>query len=412
MQDIIVEKPYAFIEPHRGNWVPSTIQRLRLVDHYLNYFEGVVSHEVRNIGRLEESLRAGHGIILAPNHCRYADPLAMGWVARQANVHVYAMASWHLFHQGRLQAFAIRMCGGFSVFREGLDRTSLDTAIDVVARAERPLVIFPEGTVFRNNDQISPLLDGVSFLARSAARKRKKADLGKVVIHPVAIKYLYRGDVAAAAEPVIRRLENQLTWARTLPANNLVDRVNRLSEGLFALREIQFRGSSSSGGLGTRKQNLVEAILGPAEERILGQKQFGDVVPRIKALRTKLMPELLASQGMPGRDQIWSLFEDIYAAQIVSAYPEEPLASPTEMQLLETVERLDEDVNDHSEIHRPLHAVLDVGDPIEASPNKPPRGEADPIMESLQVGIQSMLNRLKTESPPFVQPSPDRESNR
>ncbi|MEM8732654.1 MAG: 1-acyl-sn-glycerol-3-phosphate acyltransferase [Planctomycetota bacterium] len=410
MQDIIVEKPYAFIEPHRGNWVPSTIQRLRLVDHYLNYFEGVVSHEVRHIERLEESLRAGHGIILAPNHCRYADPLAMGWIARQAGVHVYAMASWHLFHQGRLQAFAIRMCGGFSVYREGLDRTSLDTAIEVVANAERPLVIFPEGTVFRNNDQISPLLDGVSFLARSAARKRKKADAGRVVIHPVGIKYLYGGDAAAAAEPVITRLEKQLTWSRTIPATDLVRRVNRLSEGLFALREIQFRGAPTDGPLSRRKQELVEAILGPIEEQILGQPQSGDVVPRIKTLRTKLMPDLLASQGTHRRDEIWSWLEDIYAAQIVTAYPEAPLQSPTEMQLLETVERLDEDVNDHSQIHRPLHAILEIGEPIEASPDKPPRGEVDPIMGCLQTGIQSMLDRLKTESPPF-QPSPSRSAH-
>lgn len=400
MQDIIVEKPYAFIEAHRGNWVPSAIQRLRLVDLYLNYFEGVVSHEVRNIHLLEDSLRAGHGIILAPNHCRYADPLAMGWVSRQAGIHVYAMASWHLFHQGRLQAFAIRMCGGFSVFREGLDRTSLDTAIDVVARAERPLVIFPEGTVFRNNDKISPLLDGVSFLARSAARKRKKADGGKVVIHPVAIKYLYRGDVAAAAEPVVQRLETQLTWSRTLPPSDLLSRVNRLSEGLLTLREIQFCGRAFEGPLAERKQHLIDAILGPIEDTVLGQPQAGDVIPRIKTLRTKMMPELLQVQGTPRRDELWSLFEDIYAAQIVAAYPEAPLDSPTEMQLLETVERLDEDVNDRSEIHRPLHAILEVGEPIEASPDKPPRGEPDPIMGDLHHGIQSMLDGLKLESPP------------
>ena len=101
------------------------IQKLRLVDKYLNYFEGIHSHEVRGVELLKKSLEANRSVLLAPNHCRYADPLAMGFVAREAGVHVYAMASWHLFNQGLLQAFAIKMCGGFSVNREGMDRKFL-----------------------------------------------------------------------------------------------------------------------------------------------------------------------------------------------------------------------------------------------------------------------------------------------
>ena len=135
---VVLDRPYEFVPPHRGNWWPSFIQRFRIVDHYLRRKEGVVSHECRNLDVFRDSLKRGDGILLAPNHCRYADPLVLGWPAREVRTHVYAMASWHLFNKGRFDSFAIRKMGGFSINREGTDRQSLETAIDILATAERP----------------------------------------------------------------------------------------------------------------------------------------------------------------------------------------------------------------------------------------------------------------------------------
>ena len=105
--------------------------------------------------------------------------LVMGWPARILGTHVFAMASWHLFNEGWFDAFAIRKMGGFSINREGTDRQSLETAIDILANAERPLILFPEGSTNRLNDYLLPLLEGVTFIARSAARRRasKRADV-------------------------------------------------------------------------------------------------------------------------------------------------------------------------------------------------------------------------------------------
>ena len=401
MQNIIVEKPYKFVPPHRGNWVPSLVHKLKISDKYLNYFEGVTSYEVRNVGRLIESLAAGHGIILAPNHCRYADPLAIGWVAREASTHVFAMASWHLFNEGRLKAFAMRMCGGFSVYREGPDRASLDTAIEAVSEAIRPLVIFPEGTVFRTNDYVQPLLDGVSFLARTAARKKEKAGKGRVVIHPVAIKYLFRGDVEQAVEPVVQKLERRLTWEEPAVQLDLLPRLERLSQALFSLREIQYFGAAQTGTLVERKQGLIERLLAPLEEQWLGKPQAGDLMPRVKQLRTKLLPVLTKANSQAERDQIWQHLADIYYAQMIQAYPLDYLDNPTDTRILETVERLEEDVHDLPTIQRPLHAVLEVGEAIEVDPVKPPRGEADPVTFSLQSSLSTMLSDLANEAKPF-----------
>src|SRR4030095_9489633 len=57
MQNIIVEKPYQFVPPHRGNWLPRMLLRVGQIHTLFNRFgHGVVSHECRNVERLRESL--------------------------------------------------------------------------------------------------------------------------------------------------------------------------------------------------------------------------------------------------------------------------------------------------------------------------------------------------------------------
>src|SRR5690606_18357668 len=103
-----------------------------------------------------------------------------------------------------LDRFAIPKMGGFSIWREGLDRQSLDMAVELLAEARRPLLVFPEGTTNRTNDSLQPLLDGVLFIARTALRRREKADGGAVVIHPVGIKYVFQGDIVAWSDRYLR----------------------------------------------------------------------------------------------------------------------------------------------------------------------------------------------------------------
>lgn len=410
MQNIIIAKPYRFIPPHRGTWVPSLIQSLRVVDAYLNRFEGIASHEVRGIEHLRDSLRQRHGIVLAPNHCRYADPLAVGWVARQADVHLYAMASWHLFHKNSFQSFAMRMCGAFSVYREGIDRQSLDTAIDILVDASRPLVVFPEGAVFRTNDQLQPLLDGVAFLARSAARRRAKREGGKIVIHPVGIKYVFREDAIESMLPVIDALESRFTW-RTHPTESgeeknvqhVLQRVKRLDEALLSLKEIQHWGQAQSGDIAQRRRQLVEHLLETVEAKWLGSTQSGSMLPRIKQLRMKLVPRLLkpvANAHAPS--EIWADLEKLYTAQQIGSYPEGYLDQLTDMRLLETVERIEEDITDRATRHRSLHAILQVGEALVVDPEKPAKDEPDPLMRNLQERLEAMLAPLMHEARPLT----------
>jgi len=402
MQNVIVDKPYQFIPPHHGDWVPWLVQKLRIVDLYLNKFEGIESHEVRGVEHLKSSLQAGHGILLAPNHCRYADPIAMGWIARQVDVYIYSMASWHLFHQSRLQSFAMRMCGGFSVYREGVDRQSLNTAVEVLVRAKRPLVVFPEGTVFRTNDILQPLLDGVAFLARTAAKRRAKQDGGQVVIHPVAIKYLFQGDLAKSVEPVLADIEQRLTLRREGVEQPLVQRVSKISQAILALQEIKYLEAVQSGCIAERQRLLIEHLLCPLEQEWLGRCLNETIMPRVKQLRTAIVPRLFQPQTTAiEKTRLWAQLADIYVAQQIASQPSDYLDQPTETRVLETIERIEEDLTDRSRVHRPLHAILQIGPAVEVDSERPSREGADPVMSQLTQSLRGMLTQLAREARPL-----------
>lgn len=400
MQDIIIEKPYRFIPPHRGRWFPSMMLKTGIIPWYLRKYEGVVSCRLEGVDYFRESQRRGYGVLLAPNHCRYADPVVLSYLACEADVLMYAMASWHLFHQNRFTAWAIRTMGAFSVYREGMDRQALDMAVDVLSTNERPLVVFPEGAVFRTNDLLQPLLDGVGFMARSAAKRRVKEENDKpVVIHPVAIKYVFQGDLDKAVSKTLDNLERRLTWT-SLNREPILKRIHRVTMAMLSLKEIEYLGEPQSGTIVERQQRLVDHLLDPLELEWLGKSADGPIIPRIKALRMKIVPELTTGE-LPNaeRDRRWLHLEKIYLSQQVASYPPDYLTPPTtDTRILETVERLEEDLTDRANVHGPLEVVLRVGQAIEVPADRPPRGEEDPIMRSLRDELQRMLNDLSNES--------------
>jgi len=399
MQKIVIEKPYTFRPPHRGNWWPNFIQAFELYWPYLRRSGGIVSCEVRDAELLAASLRAGHGIMLTPNHARNADPILIGQLAKKVKTHVFAMASWHLFNQDWFTSFAIHKMGAFSINREGVDRQAINTAIEILETGERPLVVFPEGAVSRTNDHLHAMLDGVAFIARTAAKRRQKRDGSKVVIHPVAIKYLFQGDLKTAVSGVLSEIEHRLSWhpQTQLP---LLSRITKVGRALLCLKELEYFGREQTGAFEHRLAGLINRLLGPLEEEWLGGQQTGFTVPRVKNLRMKILPEMV--QGTideAERQRRWKQLAAIYLAQQVSCYPPDYLSTPTVDRLLETVERFEEDLTDKARVHGSLHAVIQVGEAIEVSPQRDRKAESDPIMMRLEDDLQAMLDKLALESP-------------
>jgi len=400
MQNIIVEKPYRFIPPYRTTFWSTVIRGLRIHQYYLWRSEGVTSYEVRDVQRLRRSIEARHSILITPNHPRTADPLAMGWLTVEANTHVYSMASWHLFHQDWLTAWAIRAMGGFSVNREGVDRQAINMAVDLLTEGKRPLIVFPEGATSRTADRLQALLDGVAFIARAAAKKRaKQSPPGKVVVHPVAVKYYYSGDIRRAADDVLSDIEHRLTWQpqRHLP---LLARIVKVGSALLSLKEIEYLGHPQSGTLAERMGRLMDQLLGPIEEEWFGSVQTGPVVPRVRNLRVKILPDMVAGRvTAEERTRRWQQLADIYLAQQLSAYPPDYLARPTVDRVLEMIEKFEEDLTDKARIHGKLKVVLQIGEAIEVSPERDKKADIDPLMTQIQTSLQGMIDELAAASP-------------
>ncbi|WP_425616451.1 1-acyl-sn-glycerol-3-phosphate acyltransferase [Anatilimnocola sp. NA78] len=401
MQKIIVEKPYRFTPAYHSWMFPWFFQFIRLPYHYLRRKEGVVEHEIRGVEFLQQSLAAKHAILLTPNHPRTADPVAMGFLSKAAHCELYAMASWHLFQHGWLNSTIIRMMGAFSVNREGVDRQAINTAIDLLSEGRRPLVIFPEGATSRTADYLHALLDGVAFIARAAAKKRAKlTPPGKVVVHPVAVKYLFRGNLASAADEVLTRIEDRLSWQPQRQLD-LLARVSKAGLALLSLKEIEYFGQTQTGTLAERLQKLIDRLLRPLEEHWLGNAQEGTTVPRVRTLRTKILPEMVANTiDSEERKRRWRDLADLYLAQQLSSYPPEYLTTrPSVDRVLETIEKLEEDLTDSAKVHGHLKVILQVGPAIEVSAERDRKAPIDPLMLAIQQQLQGMMDKLALESP-------------
>jgi 1-acyl-sn-glycerol-3-phosphate acyltransferase len=401
MQNIVIDKPYQFVPPLRHRWWPAVLQPF--LPWYLNRVWGVTSVECRNVEPLRASVAAGDGIVLAPNHCRLCDPMVLGSLTPHIGTPLHAIGSWHLFMQDRTSAWMARMCGAFSIYREGMDRQSVNTAIDIIEHARRPLIIFPEGVVSRTNDIFHELLEGASFIARSAAKKRAKHDQpGRVVVFPIALKYYFRGDLQATLEPVLADIEHRLSWQSQnhLP---LFDRIVKMGGALLCLKEIEYLGRPQEGTLFERLARLIDHLLMPLEDEWLQGKREPHVVARVKKLRSAILADMVGGAISPEeRDRRWRQLADIYLAQQLSWYPPDYLRSrPTPERLLETVERFEEDLTDAARVHRPLECVIEVGEAIEVSPERDRAAKTDPLLSAIHEQVQGMLDRLADATVPL-----------
>ncbi|MDA1015968.1 MAG: 1-acyl-sn-glycerol-3-phosphate acyltransferase [Planctomycetota bacterium] len=397
MQRVVFDEPYTFIPPHNGKlW---SILFGWYLPRYHRKANGIVAHEIRHIDRLKESMRQGHGIVIAPNHPRPSDPMVLGFLQKAAGTMLNTMASWHIFKQDRMQAFMARRFGAFSIYREGMDRTAINCAIDILEHARRPLVIFPEGVISRTNGHLGSLMDGTAFIARSAAKKRdKQTSAGKVVIHPVALKYVFLGDVETAVRNVLRDIEHRLTWHahEELP---LFARIEKVGQTLLSLKEIEYLGESGTGEIYHRIRRLIDHLLHPLETEWLKETQSTDVVSRVKRLRSEIVSGMVGGDvGKAERDRRWRQLADCYLAQQLSFYRPNYLRgdSPPE-RFLETVERFEEDLTDASRVHTGWKVIMEICEPIEVAPKRDRGSESDPAMDALQFSLESTIAKLTQE---------------
>ena len=389
MNTVVSDKPYVPVPPYHGTLWPRAMNLY--VPRYMRRRYGTTGVEIAGADKLRASIAAGHGILITPNHCRDEDPFILSTLTKEVGQPFFVVASAHLFMGNKVQAFLLRRAGAFSIYREGMDKQAVQTSIEIIETAERPLVIFPEGHISRTNDRLTPMLEGTALIARQAAKKRAKEDK-KVVVHPVAIRYSFPFDVESAAARMLDEIETRLTWR---PSRNLslFERFRKVGEGLLALKELQYLGHTQEGTIDERISKLSDAILTPMEAEWVHGNADGHAVARVKRLRAAILPDMIKGElSEDEKARRWRLLEDADLAQQLYHYPPGYISeSAPPGRIIETVERFEEDLTGKVTVHGPVAARLTVGDAIEVSTGREARGESDPLMAAIEGQLRAML---------------------
>jgi hypothetical protein len=288
-------------------------------------------------------------------------------------------------------------------------------AIQILLDAKRPLILFPEGALTRHSDLLEELMEGPSFIARQAARKLEKSGSTKrVVIHPVAIRYAFMGDLEKTVGPVLDERERQLSWQPQRHLS-LVDRLAQIGSALLSLKEIEFTGQPGSGPLFDRAERLIEDVLSQLESSWNVRDSSGCAVARVKRIRTAIVPSLIKG-NLTGeeRDRRWRDLAAAYYVQQLSHYPRDYLQSDDNVpeRIVETVERLEEDFTDATPNFAPFRATVEVGEAIVVGAHRDRGVSGDPIMDEVKQELESMIAGLWSERlaelklrPPAVEPT-------
>lgn len=388
MQKLIISEPYEFFPPLLNPFWHALI--LRGMPARMRKEYGVAAVELHGEEHLRASYEAGHGVMLCPNHCRPSDPFLFSAVSARLARPVHIMAGWHIFKQGRIQRFLLQRVGVFSMHREMTDWHSLRCAEDILCAARDPLLLFPEGITSRTNDHLFSFMRGAAHLARRAARRRSRRG-GRVVIHPVGIRYFCDGDPVVAARTKLDEVE-ALAGLPSPPEWPLLDRIRHTGAALLARKEVEYCGSARTGSLSSRLVFLQEHVLAPLEAEWVRRPRGGPVMARGKAVRTAILPGLVDPRTPSAeRERRWRHLTDLSLVQQLHCYPASYLNSGEPERLLEIVEHFEEDLTDRVRPQHPLRAVLVIGEAIEIPPLLAPEPRRDPLMEILRGRIEALL---------------------
>ena len=366
---------------------------------YLHRYYGIAEVAVQGLPNFDRQFGPRDGVLLAPNHSQDSDPHVMLEAGHRAGRPFYFMAAWQLFRtRGGLDGFLLQRMGAFSVDREGCDRRAIQQAITLLTTGNS-LVVFPEGEVYRLNERLTPLLDGVAFMAVSAQRDLDREAAGRRVwIVPAAIRYRYVDDISPQLAAAMDRLEARML-IKSSPNSPLSERIVRFGELLLTIKEKERLGRSceTDGDLPTRVGRLLEHLLARHETAYLKRTPSAETVPlRIKALRRQLLT-LWTDEASDSATRIAArdALDDVQLVLQLYSYPGNYISQkPTLERMAETIEKFEEDLDGQTRPKGRRRATLLFGDPIDLSQfsnQGRPRIVAAEVTDKLEAAIQSLM---------------------
>ena len=320
----------------------------------------------------------GHPTVLAPNHAAHADPVVMFLLSKRLSQQYYFMAARESFDTGKfgnLRSFLLQRFGAYSIIRGTADRNAFRTTREILTNGDRPIVIFGEGEISRQNDTVMRFERGVTQLCFWALDDMQKAEIDKpLYIVPIGIKYQYPQDMWSAIDTALTRLEHAI-----LPPTDQkpVERYERLRQiGVTVLRtlaaEYQYKVDDTV-PLDVHIQKLKGQILSRAEQ-IMGIHTEADVLTRVRALKNLVDAEIykdieqMTEYERKIHEELLQKFQQFYPdlerlinfIAISDGYVAE---APSPERFLEVIIRLEREVFGTAKMRGPRVATLRVGEP-------------------------------------------------
>jgi hypothetical protein len=366
----------------------------------------IVETDVQGLDSLTALLSHGDSVLLTPNHADHADVYVLYELSRRLKKPFTYMAAYQIFTG--LARRVLPRIGVFSVDREGADLSAFKTAVNLLAEGRFPLVIFPEGEIYRVAERVTPLREGAFAIAAAATRKIEGSGR-KLWIVPVGLCYRFVAghDPLPALRSLMDRLETRFTW-RVQQHRPLVDRILHFADGALSLKEVEYLGSPASGAFKDRAANLMERILTEMEGRLLRGRRATTIPERVKELRRACL-ELLEKPECQKGSVAWQTarndLEDLFLVMQIFSYPGDYVRlNPTVERLAETLMKCEEDFLgvDQAPPRAARRAVVRIGEPLDLSDRLAAAGQSKPrqLVPVLATEIEARIQSLLDSMPP------------
>ncbi len=312
----------------------------------------------------------------------------------------YYMAAYQIFTG--LYGKVLPRLGVYPVDRESSDLKAFKASIKILEEGKNPLVVFPEGEIYRLSDRVAPIWEGTASLAVSALRKIEDASR-TIWIVPVGIKYRFieSEDPLPWLLKLMDDLEARFNW-KSRADHFIVERIYRYAGAMLALKEIEYKGETRTGDLKPRIASIREQILENLEDRLLGRRSTDHVPSRVKDLR-KACLDRIAKAGASDQEKQNARRDlgDLFFVMQTFTYPGDYVReSPTRERIAEILLKFEEDVLgvDEAQPRTFRNAVLQVGEPMNVrtylSSSEKPRQSVGAITSELHKRIQALVEGL------------------
>jgi len=368
-----------------------------LINRTLRKSQKITQVEVQGADHVRSALKDGAGTLITPNHSFHYDSYVMIEAAHRCGSCFHFLSAWQVFAMSKpFEQKVLQWHGCFSINREGNDLQAFKTSVDILRESPHPLVIFPEGDIYHNNDRVTPFREGAAAIAMSAAKKGPR----KIVAIPAALKCFYVEDPQEGLLELMSRLEESLHW-RPRKDLSLPVRIYKLAEGMITLKEIEYHAGPRTGTLPERIAALSSKILADLEKEH-GVRDRGGIIPeRVKEAR-KAIIKASEKEGLSENEQLrlTNQMDDLFFVIQLFSYPGNYVQEkPTLERIAETLDKFEEDLlkADYPGIRGERHAIVRFGEPLEIPTERESKSAISDWTDLLEHKVQGLLDKINSQ---------------